>query len=127
MDRRRISPIVGTTNGYCGAMIGKGDTCLDDEGGYKTMEGRGFVLQHLRRPTTINPTTTYQQPSTRMSLQNKRTFVLPMGRGLLTRPRGPRPSNQTNGMGPYPNAAQVGEVRIGFLGYPIDFPLRSPI
>ena len=31
MDRRRVSPTVGTTNGYCGAMIGKDNTCLDDE------------------------------------------------------------------------------------------------
>ena len=81
MDRRRVSPIVGTTNGYCGAMIGKDDTCLDDEEDIRRWrEGGGFVLQHLRRQTTVHhlPTTFNQNVS-----PEQPHFCLAHGKGFF--------------------------------------------
>ena len=126
MDRRHVSPIMRTTNGYCSAMIGKDNTCLDDEGDIRrwregvcspTSSSSNYNQSNHNLPTTINQNVHPEQPY----------FVLPMGKGSLTHPQGPRPSNRTDGMGSYPNATQVGEGQIGFLSHPIDFPLRSPI
>ena len=70
MDQRRVSPIVGTTNGYCGAIIGKDDTCLDNEGDIRrwregvcspTPSSSNYNQPNHNLPTTINQNVSPEQ------------------------------------------------------------------